>query len=158
LAFAGTSALRMLVLSNNPTVKIHKSAFSGLSDVQMIYLPAGIQELENDTFNGLSNVGHLKLQHLNLRELPTFVFRGLRNVQVLTIQESDLGTIRKDVFTNMSNVGRLILQNNKIDMIEELAITPQNRVKSLHMVGNHLLDIPPSSAIRIEGVSERIVR
>ena len=78
--------------------------FSGLSDVQMIYLPAGVRHLEQgkhtskddefiffsikhlmmiaDAFNGLSMVGHLKLAHLDLQSLNRNVFRGLRHVQV----------------------------------------------------------------------------
>ena len=82
LAFAGTSAVRLLVLSHNPTVRIDSSAFSGLSDVQFLYLPAGIKQLHADAFNGLTNVGHLKLAHLDLQTLNNYVFRGLRNVDV----------------------------------------------------------------------------
>lgn len=54
----------------------------GLSDVQMIFLPAGIRYLEADAFNGLSMIGHLKLAHLDVQGLDSFVFRGLNHVQV----------------------------------------------------------------------------
>ena len=54
----------------------------GLSDVQMIFLPAGIRYVEADAFNGLSMIGHLKLAHLDVQALDSFVFRGLKHVQV----------------------------------------------------------------------------
>ncbi|KAK4025872.1 hypothetical protein OUZ56_014913 [Daphnia magna] len=151
-AFAGTSSIRLLVLTNNPTVRIDSSAFAGLSDVQMIYLPAGVRHLEQDAFNGLSMIGHLKLAHLDLQSLNSFVFRGLRHVQLLSIQESDLGVIRPGVFTNMSNIGRLSLTNNKIDAIESFELTADNRVRQFHFIGNHVLDLPHGRAIHIQGV------
>ncbi|KAI9563289.1 hypothetical protein GHT06_010747 [Daphnia sinensis] len=126
--------------------------YVGLSDVQMIYLPAGVRHLEQDAFNGLSMIGHLKLAHLDLQSLNSFVFRGLRHVQLLSIQESDLGVIRPGVFTNMSNIGRLSLTNNKIDAIEAFELTADNRVRQFHFIGNHVLDLPHGRAIHIQGV------
>lgn len=70
---------------------------------------------------------------------------------MLSIQESDLGTIRANVFTNMTNVGRVSFVNNKIDAIEALELTPANRVRQFHFIGNHLLDLPPGRAVRIHG-------
>lgn len=157
-AFAGTSSVRFLVLSNNPTMQIDSAAFSGLRDVQMIYLPTGIRRIEADAFNGLQNVGHLRLPHLDLDELSSFVFRGLRNAQLLTIQESDLGTIQRNAFANMTNISRLSLLNNKIDKIEEIHITAQNRITSLHLIGNHVLDIPPSASLKINGVPDCVMK
>lgn len=73
------------------------------------------------------------------------------NAQLLSIHESDLGRIRPGVFTNMSNIGRLSLVNNKIDAIDSFEITANNRLKQFHFIGNHLLDLPPTRAFRIQG-------
>ena len=51
----------------------------------------------------------------------------------------------------MSNIERLSFVNNKIDAIEQLELTASNRIKSFHFVGNHLLDIPMTKDINIDG-------
>jgi len=51
----------------------------------------------------------------------------------------------------MSNIGRLSMVNNKIDAIDSLEITANNRLKQLHFIGNHLLDLPPTRSFRIQG-------
>ena len=61
-----------------------------------------------------------------------------------------MGVIGAEAFTNMTNVTKLSLINNKIDRMDQLRLTARNGVKSLHMTGNHLLDVPPlGSALAI---------
>ncbi len=77
---------------------VNESAFSGLKHVEFLFLPAGVQTLASDSFNGLESVGLLKLAYLDLNELAPFTFRGLKAVRKLTIENSDLATIRAGAF------------------------------------------------------------
>ena len=60
---------------------VNSSAFSGLKNVEFLFLPAGVKTLASDSFNGLESVGLLKLAYLDLDELSPFTFRGLKAVR-----------------------------------------------------------------------------
>jgi hypothetical protein len=77
---------------------VNSSAFSGLKHVEFLFLPAGVQTLASDAFNGLESVGLLKLAYLDLNELSPYTFRGLKAVRKLTIENSDLATVRANAF------------------------------------------------------------
>jgi len=64
-----------------------------LKHVEFLFLPAGVQNLASDAFNGLEYVGLLKLAYLDLIELSPFTFRGLNFVRQLAIENSDLVNI-----------------------------------------------------------------
>lgn len=114
-SFAGTSNLKLLVLTNNPIIKIESNAFSGLTNVERLNFPSGVRVLEPDAFNGLDTVGFLKLAFMDLPALKEGTFRGLTNVGVLSIQESDLGVIERDAFDGLTFINHLYILNNKID-------------------------------------------
>ncbi|CAD6231453.1 GSCOCG00001416001-RA-CDS [Cotesia congregata] len=141
-SFAGTSNIKLILLTNNPIVTIHSKAFSGLNNVERLIFPSGIRTIEPDAFNGLSNVGLLKLTFMDLTSLLPYTFRGLSHVQLLNIQESDLGTIKADAFTDSDHIDNLYILNNKIDFIEELKLTGDNAVGELRFQGNHVLRSP----------------
>ena len=57
----------------------------------------------------------------------------------------------------MTDVDEIRIASNKIDRIEEYALPTQNTVKSLILEGNHVLEVPPLSAledIQVEKVNE----
>ena len=47
----------------------------------------------------------------------------------------------------MTDVDEIRIASNKIDRIEEYALPTQNTVKSLILEGNHVLEVPPLSAL-----------
>ncbi|XP_043269455.1 nyctalopin-like [Venturia canescens] len=141
-SFAGTSYVKLILLSNNPLITIHSKAFSGLTNVEHLIFPSGLQVIEPDAFNGLQNVGQIKLTFMDLSSLQPFTFRGLSNIARLNIQESDLGAVRVDAFTGLSHVDSLNIMNNKIDVIEELRLTNENAVGVFRFTGNHVLSAP----------------
>ncbi|KAF5284727.1 hypothetical protein FQR65_LT13429 [Abscondita terminalis] len=146
-AFAGTSNLKHLVLSSNPIIKIESNAFSGLTNVERLALPSGIRTIEADAFNGLEQVGLLKLAFMDLPSLKFGTFRGLTIVGVMSIQESDLGVIKEGAFEGLSYIGSLNFLNNKIDGIQEMHITPEHHIRSIKFQGNHVLDIPKAESV-----------
>lgn len=150
-AFAGTSNVRLLLLSNNPLQKVETNAFSGLTNAEHLILPSGIKTIEPEAFSGLDSVGLIKLPFMDLTSLKTHTFRGLTHVHVLAIQESDLGVIRYGAFDGISHIGSLNLFNNKIDAIQELHLR-NNKIKTLRLHGNHLLETPKPGAIVIQGI------
>lgn len=146
-AFAGTTNLKLLVLSNNPIIKLEMNAFSGLTNVERLTFPSGMRVLEADAFNGLESVGFLKLAFMDLPSVKEGTFRGLTNVGVLSIQESDLGIVQPGAFDGLTYVGTLNFLNNKIDAIHELLVVPEQHVRTLKFQGNHILDIPKSESV-----------
>ena len=135
----------MLLLNNNPIKIVNSSAFSGLKHVEFLFLPAGVQNLAADAFNGLESVGLLKLAYLDLTELSPFTFRGMKHIRKLSIENSDLATIRANAFMGIASLRELRIANNKIDRIEDFAIAAG--VGSLVLKGNHILDIPSPLAL-----------
>ena len=151
-AFAGTSNVKLILLSNNPMIRIESSAFSGLTHVEHLILPSGIRAIEPDAFSGMDAVGLLKLSFMDLTELAPFTFRGLTNVALLSLQESDLGVLCSNAFDGLSHVNTLKFLNNKIDSIEELNFTFANHIKHLLFHGNHLLETPDPNSVIIDGI------
>lgn len=141
-SFAGTSFVKLILLSNNPLITIHSKAFSGLTNVEHLIFPSGLQVIEPDAFNGLQNVGQIKLNFMDLSSLQPFTFRGLSNIARLNIQDSDLGAMRANAFTGLSHVDSLNIMNNKIDVIEELRLTHENAIGVFRFTGNHVLSAP----------------
>ena len=86
---------------------VESSAFSGLTHVKFIFLPAGVRHLKPDAFSGLEMVDKLKLAYLDLNELAPFTFRGIKKLRSLTIENSDLATIRSNAFTGKFKSGKL---------------------------------------------------
>ena len=66
--------------------------------MEFLFLPAGVKSLQPDSFNGLENVGLLKLAYLDLDKLTSYTFRGLKAVRILSIENSDLATIKDNAF------------------------------------------------------------
>ena len=56
--------------------------------------------------------------------------------------------------TDMTEVDEIRIANNKIDKIEENALPSRNSVKRLVLEGNHVLQIPPLSALEEIQVDE----
>lgn len=156
-AFAGTSNVKLILLTNNPMMTIETSAFSGLTHVEHLLLPSGIRTIESDAFQGMDTVGLLKLSFMDLTELSPFTFRGLHNVLKLSIQESDLGVVCSNAFDGLSHVGTLNFQNNKIDTFEELNITASHHIKNFIFMGNHLLETPEPGSIILDGIKNLTV-
>ncbi|XP_071453170.1 leucine-rich repeat-containing protein 4B [Hetaerina americana] len=158
-AFAGTSNVRLLLLLHNPLLRVERAAFAGLSHVERLVLPAGIRAIDPDAFNGLRSVGLLRLAFMDLSPpgLRPHTFRGLARVAVLAIHESDLGVLRAGAFEGLAAVGSLDLVGNKVDAVESLSLSPNNRVRAIRFINNHLLETPASGAVRIEGVEAMTV-
>jgi len=146
-AFAATEMIEMLILNNNPIKTVESHAFTGLKHVKFIFLPAGVRHLKPDAFSGLEMVDKLKLAYLDLNELASFTFRGIKKLRSLTIENSDLATIRSNAFSGMTEVDEIRITSNKIDRIEEHAFPSRNTVTSLILEGNHVLEVPPLSAL-----------
>lgn len=140
------------MLTNNPMIKIETSAFTGLTNVEHLVLPSGIRKIQPDAFFGLDTVGIIKLAYMDLKSLGPFIFRGLTNVHVLSLQESDLGIICANAFDGLTHIGSLNILNNKIDGIQELNITFTHYIKQIKFHGNHLLEMPSSGTLIIDGV------
>ena len=68
-----------------------------------------MQKLQSDAFNGLENVGVLKLAYLDLTEMAPYTFRGLKRVRMLIIENSDLATIRRRAFMGEENTAEVNL-------------------------------------------------
>lgn len=141
-SFAGTSNVKLILLSNNPLITVQSKAFSGLTNVEHLIFPSGVQVIETDAFNGLQNVGQIKLTFMDLNSLRAYTFRGLAHIQRLNIQESDLGAMRAEAFAGLTHVDSLNILNNKIDVIDQLRLTSENSIGIFRFNGNHVLAAP----------------
>lgn len=148
-AFAGTTNLKIVVLTNNPIVKLESNAFSGLISVERLVFPSGIRVIEPDAFSGLDTVEHLKLSFMDLPGVDASTFRGLTNIGVFSIQESDLGVIDSEAFDGVTNIKILNFINNKIDVILGMNISQDHNIGILKFHGNHILEIPRSETLNI---------
>ena len=78
----------------------------------------GISTLKSLDFQGLENLGTLRLDHNQLASLPAGVFAGLSNLETLALNNNALTSLPADVFAGLSNLETLALNNNALTSLE----------------------------------------
>ncbi|KAF2368912.1 Leucine-rich repeat domain L domain-like, partial [Trinorchestia longiramus] len=114
-------------------------------------------ELEADVFDGVTGIGLLRLQSLDLKAFEPYTFRGLSNVTQISIQDSDLGILRSDAFEGLRNVGEIRMLNNKVDSLEGLRVGEELNVDAVVVQGNHFLHITRRTPLLLQANNRNVV-
>ncbi|GAB6029294.1 hypothetical protein CHUAL_005059 [Chamberlinius hualienensis] len=144
-AFYGSKNIREISLIGNPLKRIESHAFSGLQHIRFFYFPKGLTTIESDAFNGLANVGMLRLENVTTATIQSYAFRGLTNVSGIEIRSSLVGTIEAEAFGGLKNVDHLGFNHNRIGLIQSNAFEGMHRLINLVFEDNIVDEINQDS-------------
>lgn len=108
---------RVLISTDGSLSSIESANLSLLFNLALLSLSRnGIQDVQEDALQGLSQLRTLLLQHnqISSASLPDEAFSGLRSLQVLALSNNALRTLRGAWFRNTRDLTRLQLDGNQI--------------------------------------------
>uniref|UniRef100_A0A8C6U5K0 TIR domain-containing protein n=1 Tax=Neogobius melanostomus TaxID=47308 RepID=A0A8C6U5K0_9GOBI len=148
--FSGLTELQILDLSNNQISHIEDASFSHLSSLTVLSLIGNkLMELTDHMFTGLSNLTVLNLTENQITFVSEFVFVPLTKLLQLRLRDNRLSSI-SDIVKVVSFcplLKFLDLSNNPLSSIEsdDSLLLPCSNLTELHLLGNDLKDLAPSS-------------
>ena len=145
--FSGLNQLEMLFLNDNQLAKIHQNSFSGsnynLGNLLILDLTHNqIRSLKEDTFTGLDRLEVLLLGSNQLDRIRPNVFSA--NLVRLDLSFNRLEDLGSDVFSRLSRLQVLRLNNNEIKRIHKNAFVDLESLKELNLHRNQLRELDPN--------------
>ena len=99
------------------------------------------RSLASGTFDTLSNLKELYLNHSHIYEIKEGAFIGLFNLSVLSLEYNFLHIIESAMFKDLHSLKYLKLSFNKITWIEEKSFDPLSKLQYLDLSANELKTI-----------------
>uniref|UniRef100_A0A6C0EBC4 Leucine-rich repeat protein n=1 Tax=viral metagenome TaxID=1070528 RepID=A0A6C0EBC4_9ZZZZ len=142
-AFKDLYNLHILYLSQNEIAHVDQDAFFNLASLKSLFLSGNkLESFENNTF---IHMPHLELLNLNnnLLTLQNNVFEGLSNLKTLYLAMNKLTSISEYFFASLNNLTTLGLNFNNITSIEPLSFKNLGYLKNLTLYKNEdLVTLP----------------
>lgn len=106
--------LRVFKLENkNKTLPmLPNEFFKGLNGLFKIEIRCGLLEIQNTTFQGMTNIMTIVLSDNYLKELPTNLLTSLRTLMVLNLSGNSLSELNDETFSNNMRLTVLDLSYN----------------------------------------------
>ncbi|KAF0286969.1 Leucine-rich repeat-containing protein 70 [Amphibalanus amphitrite] len=113
------------------------SSFANLTSLEFLRLAhSGLEELQWQLFEGLSELKHLRLEHQLVRTLPDFAFFGCPALQQLSLAGNRLLTVNMKGFAGLLDLETLDLSDNLISELSYVTFAPFPRLRELSLAGN----------------------
>ncbi|WGL59749.1 leucine-rich repeat domain-containing protein [Pigmentibacter sp. JX0631] len=166
-SLSGLTKLKELKLEYNNLSYIPESIFSGLKDLEKIYLLKNqIKNLAPETFTNNKKLIELSLSYNNLSRLPENLFKELINLESLRLisnqisqlepnifaknlklQQLELSTnlltsLPDNIFSELKELKKLKLNFNKINKLSSTIFSQNTMLVTLDLNGNELTSIP----------------
>uniref|UniRef100_H2ZFG3 LRRCT domain-containing protein n=1 Tax=Ciona savignyi TaxID=51511 RepID=H2ZFG3_CIOSA len=138
--FIRTSILNELDLSSNAISFVEGAAFSSHLNLKQLNLYANrLDEITEETLQGLTSLVHLNLANNGVIEIAPYAFKDLANLEVLDLKNNDLEIIFEEQLTACTKLKTLNLNNNQL-----LHIHPINlqQLATLQLNNNNLTELP----------------
>ncbi len=100
-----------------------------------------IEEIHENTFNGLSNLKSLKFQRNLIDKINSNLFRGLFNLMSIDFSENQTEVIHKDTFSGLINLKNVNFSGNKIKEINQNVFNELTHLENINFSGNKIEEI-----------------
>ncbi|XP_062587593.1 leucine-rich repeat transmembrane neuronal protein 2-like [Saccostrea cucullata] len=97
-----------------------------------------ITNLEDNAFDGLSNLKELNLQLNQITTLEDNAFHGLSNLKTLVLSNNRITTVQDNAFAGLHNLSYLSLYRNQISAIPNNVFKELPNLKTLHIFSNNI--------------------
>ena len=142
--FRQLNRLRLLDLSHNALAALQADAFVNLITLELLNLSHNRfdNKLSTLTFDRLSSLKVLHLDHNSVQQLPDFLFRSLTQLHTLTLNHCELRNLNRNVFFGLENLRHLKLSHNQFNQLPLDVFVPLENLENLELQGTALLQLP----------------
>ena len=135
--------------------KISLNSFIGLTKAKRLLLEYNeIEELEGDTFEGLSNLTLLSLDENKLSRIDSLAFEGLVHLEQLLLHRTRITEINESLFKSLTRLKLLKLSENKLKSIDSNDFKGLVNLEILHLNNNEIEAIGPGSFDDLSNLKE----
>jgi len=132
-------SLKRLVLTNKEIQEIEKETFNGLTSLNSILLNDNyLSEIDQETFKGLYQLKELNLNNNQIRFIDKDLFKGLENLIVLNLNNNQIKFIAECLFSDLKNLWYIDLNYNKIERIYKEYFNGLTNLKYIHLSNNQI--------------------
>lgn len=97
-----------------------------------------IDSINPNTFQGLTQLEHLYLDHNMLTKLEDDTFKGLFRLSVLSLSNNEIHTISENIFNGLTSLEWLHLETNHISTFNENALRTNYKLEYLNLDYNRV--------------------
>jgi len=112
--------LNLLNLNNNPIKRIENNAFNGLTNLKILNISdlVNLEFISNISFNSLYKIEDLFIQRNNLTRLETNIFKEMKSLTYLYLDGNKISKLDKDWFIELNNLTNLTISSNQLKSIQ----------------------------------------
>jgi hypothetical protein len=143
-SFSNLKKLEEIDVSGNKIRMIESRSFSTLTSLTSLNLAKNkieVDELNEEDYEGLTNLKMLNLASNLIKSLNKSVFTHLVNLRTLSLESNQINSIERDAFKGLENLEDLNLGENKVNYIEDLSFSELQKLKKLILSGNKLAEL-----------------
>ena len=129
-------------LNSNSLASLDENLFDGLTNLQLLSLHGNsLASLDADIFDGLTNLQRLYLNSNSLASLDENLFDGLTNLQELYLNSNSLASLDEDLFDGLTNLQRLYLHGNSLASLDADIFDGLTNLQRLYLNSNSLTSL-----------------
>ncbi|KAF3846742.1 hypothetical protein F7725_003820 [Dissostichus mawsoni] len=136
-AFRSLGRLVSLNLAYNKIDVLYQESFDGLSALKELQLDHNrVEEIRPGAFTQLGFLNMLALTHNQLVYIPNMAFQGLQNIKWLRLSRNSLNNLAPEAFTGLFTLSRLSLDHNELQFFPTQTMSRLPEVTRLDMSHN----------------------
>ncbi len=125
---------------------IDKETFQGLTSLKNLRLNHNqILSIDKDTFRGLHSLEELWLNGNKISVVEKETFQGLTSLQNLTLDNNQISSFHPETFRGLHALRELLLHTNRISHIDKNTFKGLNSLTKLYLYQNRIAVIEPAT-------------
>ncbi|XP_067427054.1 chondroadherin-like protein [Thunnus thynnus] len=129
-----------LNLAHNKIDILYQESFDGLSSLKELHLDHNrVEEIQPGAFTQLGFLNMLALTHNQLVYIPNMAFQGLQNIKWLRLSHNSLNNLAPEAFAGLFTLNRLSLDHNELQFFPTQTMTRLREVTRLDMSYNPMI-------------------
>ena len=131
-----------LDVSRRRLTSLQENDFDGLSNLEELDLYSNsLNSLHEDIFDGLSSLETIWLSNNSLRSLSEDIFDGLSSLDTLYLNNNSLSSLHEDIFNGLTALTELRLTSNGLSSLDEDIFNRLSNLENLNLSNNSLSNL-----------------
>ena len=146
--FAGLTTLTNLAIGDNPISSLHVDTFDPLTSLERLdlsELSLTNSAWDEDLFDTLTNLTHLRFARNGITTLPVGIFGGLTNLEDLDINENAITALPDGIFDGLTGLKKLYLNHNALTTLPANVFDELTALQLLYLNNNSLSSLPTAA-------------
>lgn len=149
------TAITDLIVTKSGLFQIEQENFNGMSNLVSLNLTQNIlHEVPSEVFKNLASLEALDLSHNMIVELEELCFKSLGKLTTLHLNDNKIVTLREGIFNDLVSLKDLDLKNNLVKNIGVKILSPLTKLTKIDFTNNDCINVthPNSTISEIEGI------